>query len=222
MTADDLLYELTLGPVTTESMVQRLEARGVSAEGAVRHLNGLVISGRVRCSKALGKVWYALKNEPVWEPPGTQPLPTGVLAKHPEKKLDWRAACRAVEDHAAGHIGVHLAHEALERAMPGFEIVAFPEPPRPRLNLNPYGESKPRPKFDLEDEILFVLENTDLLAPTAVTIMHRITAMKGLRPFELNYRDVLDALKRLRDAKKVGTLAPDDKQGTGWFKMRRK
>ena len=220
MTADDLLYELTLGPVTTESMVQRLEARGVSAEGAVRHLNGLVISGRVRCSKALGKVWYALKNEPVWEPPGTQPLPTGVLAKHPEKKLDWRAACRAVEDHAAGRIGEHLAHEALERAFPGFEVVGFK--PASDFTLNPFGERKAKPAFDLETEILFVLENTDLLAPTAVTIMHRITAMKGLRPFELNYRDVLDALKRLRDAKKVGTLAPDETQGTGWFKMRRK
>lgn len=221
MTADDLLYELTLGPVTTESMVQRLEARGVSAEGAVRHLNGLVISGRVRSSRALDKVWYALKSEPAWEPPGTQPLPTGVLAKHPEKKLDWRAACRAVEDHAAGRIGVHLAHEALERALPGFEITEMPACV-PSFRLNPYGEPKAAPKFDLEDEILFVLSNEDLLAPTAVTIMHRITAMKGLRPFELNYRDVLDALKRLRDAKKVGTLAPDETQGTGWFKMRRK
>lgn len=221
MSTDDVLYELTLGPVTTDSLVLRLEARGLPAEHAIRHLNGLLVSGRVKCRRAVEKMWYSLVDEPSWEPPGTQPLPQGILAKHPEKKLDWKRATEAIADHAAGRIGQHLAHEALERA--GFEVLDFkPAAPRPAFHLNPFSDGKPRPSFDLEDEILFVLSNEDLLAPTAVKIMHRITAMKGLRPFELNYKDVLDALKRLQKAKKVGTISPDETQGTGWFKMRSK
>lgn len=220
MSIADVEYELTLGPVTSESLVQRLAARNLPTEGAIMGLNALVLTGKVRCSQAIGKTWYALTNEPAWAPEGTTPHVATTLSKHPEKKLDWKAAKQAVVDHAAGRIGTHLAHEALERALPGFEVVDFK--PASTFTLNPFGEAKPRPAFDLETEILFVLENSDLLAPTAVTIMHRITAMKGLRPFELNYYDVLSALRKLNGEKKVGKLAPDEKQGTGWFKMRSK
>ena len=217
---DDVEYELTLGPVTGESLVQRLAARNLPTEGAVMGLNALVLIGKVRCSQAVGKTWYALKDEPAWAPEGTAPHVATRLSKYPERKIDWRAAKRAVEDHAAGRIGEHLAHEALERAFPGFGVVGFK--PAPDFKINPFGERKAKPAFDLETEILFVLENTDLLAPTAVTIMHRITAMKGLRPFELNYLDVLSSLRKLKVEKKVGTLSADEKQGTGWFKMRSK
>ena len=219
MTAQDILHELSLGPVTTESLVSRLEGRGIPATDAVRLLNGLVFAGSVTSSRAIDKVWYRLKGEAPWEPEGTKPLLAGRLSKRPEAKLDWKAATKAIEDHAAGRVGTHLAYEALERA--GFAVLEMP-PERPALNLSPYGEKKAKPAFDLEEYICFVLSNSDLLAPTAVTIMHRVTAMKGLRPFELSYKDVLGALNRLREAKKVGTLAPDDNQGTGWFLMRRK
>lgn len=220
MSIADVEHELTMGPVTAESLVQRLQARGIPTEGAVNQLSALVLSGKINCKQAVGKTWFSLKGEPAWEPEGTTPTVATRLSTAPERKTDWKAAVQAVEDHAVGRVGEHLAFEALERHLPGFEVIGFKPHAPSNFKLNPYSESKQRPSFDLELEILFVLENTDLLAPTAVTIMHRVTAMKGLRPFELNYADVLSALRKLKAEKKVGTLAPDDRQGTGWFKMR--
>ncbi len=95
-------------------------------------------------------------------------------------------------------------------------------PKKPKKQPFKLTESTPavdeKPKHDLQAAILAVLNHD---APSTVKILHRVTCVLHLRPFELTFNDIRSTLYQMQDAGLVKYMAPTETTEGGWYAPRK-